>query len=60
MKNGFLKIWGVPVLMAILSMVGLLSALIGDGPWDGLSWIALGIPVIVICWFFARRGKIAK
>ena len=60
MKTGFLKVWGVPVLLAVLSMVGLLAALIGDGPWDGLSWVALGIPVVVIGWFFAKRGKIAK
>ncbi len=33
-----------PLLVAALSIVGLVSALLGDGPWDALSWIALGAP----------------
>jgi hypothetical protein len=50
-------IFGAPLLLALLSAGGLLSALIGNGPWDALSWFALGIPVAVIVWFALRpRG----
>jgi len=45
------KLFAMPVLMAVLSGVGLLSALLGDDIWDVLSWLGLGIPVAVILWF---------
>lgn len=36
------------MVLALLSTVGLLSALLGDGIWDVLSWLALATPVFVI------------
>lgn len=51
-------IFAVPLLLAVVSIVGLLSALIGDGVWDGLSWATLGIPILVIGWMLkAPRGS---
>jgi hypothetical protein len=44
-----------PALIGVLSTVGLLSALLGDGIWDGVSWIVLAIPVVLYCGF-VRRG----
>ena len=41
------QIWGIPVLMAILTVFGLLAALLGVGIWHLISWIALAIPVYV-------------
>ncbi|TDQ06211.1 hypothetical protein [Pedobacter metabolipauper] len=43
----FLKIWMAPIILAVISAVGLLSALIGDHLWDTISWLALGVPLIV-------------
>jgi hypothetical protein len=40
--------------LAVVSAVGLLSALLGDGIWDIVSWVALATPVIVIVWYLAR------
>ncbi len=48
MNNSFWHIWKFPVLLGILSLGGLISALVGDFLWDGLSWIALSIPLVVI------------
>jgi hypothetical protein len=50
--------WGAPGLLALASLVGLLAALLGDGAWDVLSWLALGAPVAVIGWMWGggRRG----
>jgi hypothetical protein len=50
-------IFGAPLLLALLSAGGLLSALIGDGLWDVLSWFGLGIPVAVILWFALGRRR---
>jgi hypothetical protein len=44
-----------PLVIAVLSTVGLLSALLGDGIWDGLSWVALAIPVLLYGIFARRR-----
>jgi hypothetical protein len=47
-SSGFLHVFGVPMLLGALSAIGLVSALLGDGVWDLLSWTALGAPVAVI------------
>jgi len=41
------RIWAVPVLLALLTVVGLVAALLGDGVWDLVSAVALGAPVAV-------------
>lgn len=41
------RIWGMPILVGISSALGLLAALLGDGLWDVLSWVFLGIPVML-------------
>ncbi len=51
MKSTFWKVWGIPVIIGIFSLIGLLTALVGDGLYDLLSWILLGIPVLIIIWF---------
>jgi len=48
-------IWRWPIALAIVTAVGLLSALLGDAIWDALSWFALGAPVAVGAWFGWRR-----
>lgn len=54
------QIWGMPVVLALASAVGLLSALLGDGIWDAVSWAALGAPVAVIVGYGLRRPFIVK
>lgn len=56
MNAAFKRMWGVPILIGIVTAVGLISALLGDDVWDVLSAIALGIPVAVACWYgLAKR-----
>ena len=55
MKSRTRRIFAVPACIAVLSAVGLLSALLGDGVWDALSWAALGAPVAVALWYGMRR-----
>lgn len=47
-----LKLWGMPILLGVMSLVGLVSALLEDGLWDGLSWLTLGIPVALMLWYW--------
>lgn len=43
----FFHIWTIPLILAVISGMGLLAALNGDRLWDALSWLSLGIPLIV-------------
>ena len=47
-------VFGIPALIATISLVGLVSALVGDEMLDVLSWITLGIPVAVMLWAYGR------
>jgi hypothetical protein len=49
------QIFALPIMIGILSPVGLLAALVGDGWWDGLSWAALSLPVLLYLFFMIRR-----
>lgn len=47
--NYFRKVWFVPLILALFVLGGLLTALLATGIWQALSWIALIIPLVVIC-----------
>jgi len=49
------QIWGMPVLLGVLTLVGLLVALVADGVWDVVSVAVLAVPVLVGCWFSFRQ-----
>ncbi|WP_407294268.1 hypothetical protein [Stutzerimonas zhaodongensis] len=42
-----IRIWLWPVVIALISAVGLIGGLVSEGVGDWLSWIALGVPVVV-------------
>ncbi|AOE84880.1 hypothetical protein [Pseudomonas sp. TCU-HL1] len=44
-----------PLLIGLLCALGLFSALLGDGGWDALAWLGLGIPTLLGCWPLLRR-----
>ena len=51
-------IYRVPLFIAVVSVVGLSSALLGDGMWDALSWLALTVPVALAAMHWRRsRAK---
>jgi hypothetical protein len=54
-QRAFFRLWGWPLALGLLTIAGLISALLGDGVWDHLSAVALGIPVVVCLWFGLRR-----
>jgi len=53
--NAFSRMWGAPILLAVLTAIGLISALLGDGVWDYVSAVALGVPTIACAWYGLRR-----
>ena len=52
-----MRLWGWPLALATLTVLGLLSALLGQGGiWWILSWIALAIPLATISYHLRRRA----
>lgn len=43
-------IWDMPIVLATVTAIGLISALLEDGLWDVLSWVALAAPLAVMAW----------
>lgn len=50
MSQSLRQIFAMPLVVALASAAGLVSALVGDGPWDTLSWLALGLAVVLAGW----------
>ncbi len=50
-----MRVWGWPLLLALMTMAGLIMALVADGWWDTLSTLALGLPVLIGGWHALRR-----
>ncbi|WP_165957325.1 hypothetical protein [Pseudomonas sp. H9] len=40
-------IFAWPLLIGLLGAAGLFAALLGDGGWDVLAWLGLGIPALL-------------
>lgn len=41
------QIFAAPLAIGAVTALGLTTALLGDGLWDWMSWIALALPVVV-------------
>lgn len=48
-------IFGLPILICVLGLIGLVSALTGDGWRDMLSWAGLAAPVAATLWAMKAR-----
>ena len=51
----FWKVFGIPLGIGLFTAAGLFAALLGDGLWDSLSWLGLGIPAAIALWGVLRR-----
>jgi hypothetical protein len=51
----FGPVWTAPIALGLLTIAGLVSALLGDGIWDALSAVTLGMVAAVGAWHGLRR-----
>lgn len=51
------QIFTWPLVIGVLSTIGLVSALVGDGLWDGVSWLALLLPILLYALFLLRPRR---
>ncbi|ACU03040.1 MULTISPECIES: hypothetical protein [Pedobacter] len=56
-NRSFFKVWGVPVLLSVITFIGLLLAIMGIGIWHVFSWTALSIPVYIMVRYGLRFFK---
>ncbi len=49
------RIFRVPIFLAMLSLTGLIGALLGDGPWDGLGAGLMAATLLVAIAAWVRR-----
>ena len=47
--------FALPGAIAMLASAGLFAALLGDGAWDALAWLGLGLPAVIGTWSLLRR-----
>lgn len=46
----FIRLWGWPFVLGLLTASGLITALVSESWGDAWSWCGLGVPVAVIAW----------
>jgi hypothetical protein len=51
------SIFGAPAVLFLLSLTGLIGALLGDGLWDWLGALCLGATALVTAWALVRRRR---
>ena len=56
-RGNWRAVYGGPLLLGVFSIAGLLTALLSEGAGRYFSWLALGAPVVITVWFFARRKR---
>lgn len=54
------RLWAWPIALGLLSVSGLLTALVSDDLGDVWSWVGLGVPVAVIAWFAWRPQRAGR
>ncbi|WP_397451014.1 hypothetical protein [Pseudomonas sp. NA-150] len=55
------SVFAQPIWIGLLMAAGLFAALLGDGWWDTLSWLGMGLPAFLsVRGLLTRRGEIRQ
>ncbi len=58
LNHSLSAIFAVPLIVGVLSLTGLIVALLGDGAWDVAGWVFIGGSIVVLVWaLIARRHR---
>lgn len=50
------RVFGAPIAVGVLSLAGLLSALLAGDPGRYFAWFALGVPLAIAAWAYCRKS----
>lgn len=56
LHRSVLDVFRWPLLVGVVCGAGLGLALVGDGVWDWLSWLALSLPIVLTIFYWRRAG----
>ena len=57
MSESFRRLWFWPLVLAVFTATGLVSALFSESWGDAWAWLALSIPLVAIAWRCARPAR---
>lgn len=49
--------FGIPILLALITAVALVAALLGDGIFDVVAWLGLAMPLLIVATFLVPPGS---
>ncbi len=52
-----MAIFAIPTAIALVTTVGLVTALLDDRLVDAVSWASLSVPVLAAAWCWRRRKR---
>jgi hypothetical protein len=56
-SHKFWFVWRAPLVLLLLTVFGLLAALLGTRIWHWASWAAMAAPIVVILFYTMRRPR---
>jgi hypothetical protein len=56
-SHKFWFVWRMPLVLLLLTLFGLLAALLGTELWHWASWAALAAPIAIIVFHTLRRSR---
>lgn len=54
-RQSLAAVFAAPAVIAMLSLIGLVGALLGDGAWDAVGAALTALPLVAIAWALALR-----
>lgn len=51
------QVFRAPLAFGLMCLTGLLAALLGDGAWDGASWLLLGAVCAATIYYWHRAPR---
>lgn len=53
----FRQVWGMPILVTVVSSIALIVGLLADGLADVIAWLGAGLPIVLAAWHFRRAVR---
>ena len=57
MSESFRRVWFWPLVLAVFTGTGLVSALFSDGLGDAWAWVGLSVPLAAVAWHWMRPPR---
>lgn len=54
-RHQWLRVFGAPIIVGVLSLAGLLSALLAGDLGRYFSWFGVGLPIAIVAWAYWRK-----